>query len=133
MTRDLTICVLNVQDALQEGGVSVAGMQPLPRVSERLNDRPTWSPTGSQIVFSAVVGGHRDLYVVDADGTGLRQLTDTPDFDEFAPAWSPDSTQIVFQANPEAQWDIYAMNADGTDRRRLTTDAANDTSPDWAP
>jgi TolB protein len=132
-TQDLTICVVDVQDALQAGGANVADMQPLPRVGERMNDRPAWSPTGSQIAFSAVVHGHRDLYIVNADGMDLRQLTDTPDFDEFAPTWSPDGTQIVFQANPDAQWDIYVMNIDGTGRRRLTTDVANDTSPDWAP
>ncbi len=131
--EDLTICVLNVQDALEKGGASIADLQPLPRAAERLNDRPAWSPVGSLIAFSAVVGYHRDLYVVNADGTDLRQLTDTPELDEFAPAWSPDGTQIAFQANPDAQWDIYVMNANGTDRRRLTTDVANDTSPDWTP
>jgi Tol biopolymer transport system component/acetyl esterase/lipase len=131
--EDLTICVLDVQGGLAKGGATEADLRPLPRVAERLNDRPDWSPVGPQIVFSAVVNYRRDLYVVNVDGTDLRQLTDTPDQDEFSPAWSPDGTQIVFQANPDAQWDIFAMNADGTDRRRLTTDVANDTSPDWAP
>jgi TolB protein len=132
-----TLYVLNVQEALQSGGASIADMRPLPRAGKDVNDRPTWSPTGSQIVFSAVVDGHRDLYVVNADGTDLRQLTHTPDFDEWDPAWSPDGTQIVFQANPDANWDIYVMDVpDGTDVsnwRRLTTDVANDCSPDWAP
>jgi len=133
LIEESTICVLNVQDALRSGCVGIADLRLLPRVSEDVNDRPDWSPDGSQIVFSAVVDYHRDIYVMDFNGTNLRQLTQTKDSDEFSPAWSPDGTRIAYQANPDAQWDIYVMNADGTDRRRLTTDVANDTTPDWAP
>jgi TolB protein len=131
LAEESTICVLNVEEALRSGGVGIADLRPLPRAGEEVNDRPDWSPTGSRIVFSAVVDNRRDIYVVNADGTNLQQITETKDFDEWAPAWSPDGTQIVFQANPDAQWDIYVMNADGTGRRHLTTDVANDTTPDW--
>jgi len=130
---ELSLYVLDVDAALLSGGADLTDMRPLPRLGESLNDWPAWSPTGSEIAFSAVVDGHRDLYLVNPDGTGLRQLTDTPDFDEFAQAWSPDGTHIVFQANPDAQWDIYRMRAVGSDRRQLTTDPANDTAPSWAP
>ena len=133
LVEESTVCVLNVQEALRSGGAGISDLRPLPRAGEDVNDRPDWSPDGSQIVFSAVVDGHRDLYVVDVDGTDLRQLTFTPDSDEFAPVWSPDGARIAYQANPDAHWDICVMNADGTDRRRLTTDVANDTTPDWAP
>jgi len=133
LAEESTICVLNVEEALRSGGAGIADLWPLPRPGKDLNDRPDWSPTGSQIVFSAVVDDRRHIYVVNVDGTNLRRLTQTKDFDEWAPAWSPDGTQIVFQANPDAHWDIYVMNADGTGRRRLTTDVANDTTPDWVP
>jgi TolB protein len=137
LAQDSTICIFSVQDALQKGGAKVADMQQLPRVGEHLYDRPAWSPDGSQIAFSPVVNKHRDIYIINADGTNPRQLTHTPDMDEFSPAWSPDGTQIVFQANPEAHWDIYVMavpdgtDTDGAEQRRLTTDVANDTAPDW--
>ena len=128
-----TIHVLNVQDALQGEGASIAHLRPLPPAGRPFNDHPAWSPKGSEIAFSAVVDGQRDLYVVNADGTNLRPLTQTKDFDEFSPAWSPDGTQIVFQANPDGNWDIYRMNADGTGRQRLTTDTASDVDPNWVP
>jgi TolB protein len=130
---ELSLYVLDVEDALLTGGSTLPEMRPLPCVGDSLNDWPAWSPTGAQIAFSAVVGGHRDIYVVNVDGTGLQQVTQTPKTDEFAPAWSPDGTHIVFQANPDGQWDIYRMRADGSDRRQLTTDPANDTAPSWAP
>ncbi len=132
-TQVTMIGVLNVQEALQSGGAGIADLRLLPRAGRSRNIRPDWSPTGSQIAFNAVMGGHWDIYVVDVDGANLQQLTQTKDLDEWAPAWSPDGTRIVFQANPDAHWDIYVMNADGTGRRRLTTDVANDTTPDWAP
>jgi Tol biopolymer transport system component len=129
--EESAIYVLDVRHIIQGNGN--AHLRPLPRAGSRLNDNPAWSPKGSQIAFSAEVDGRWGIYVVDADGTNLRRLTQTKDYDEFAPAWSPDGTQIVYQANPDGNWDIYIMSADGTGRRRLTTDAANDVDPDWCP
>jgi Tol biopolymer transport system component len=135
---DETIYVLDVQEALQRGGIGVEGMRPLPRASET-NDKPAWSPDGTRIAFSAIIDDHRDIYIVNVDGTGLRPLTQTRDLDEYDPAWSPDGTRIVFQANPDANWDIFIMAVsdepatDMTGWLQLTTDVANDVSPAWAP
>jgi TolB protein len=131
--EESTICVLDVQQALQSGGAGVDDLRPLPRPGKDVNDRPDWSPTGSQIVFSAAVDDRRHIYVVNVDGTNLRRLTQDNDVDAWAPTWSPDGTQIVFQSNPDAHWDIFVMSADGIGQRRLTTDVANDTTPHWVP
>jgi len=133
VAEESTICVLNVRESLQKGGADSADLRPLPRAGKNLNNKPAWSPDGSRIAFSAEVEDHRGIYVVNADGTNLRRLTLTQDYDEFAPAWSPDGKRIVFQANPDNNWDIFVMNDDGSGRRRLTTDVANDVTPDWAP
>jgi Tol biopolymer transport system component len=50
---------------------------------------PDWSPDGSQIVFAMFVGGHEDLYTANRDGSRVRQITATPDF-ENGPDWGPD-------------------------------------------
>ncbi|HEU5224875.1 MAG TPA: hypothetical protein VFV29_03645, partial [Actinomycetota bacterium] len=48
-----------------------------------------WSPDGSRLVFQVGDGGQvSDLWVIDSDGAGLRQLTDTPET-ERSPFWSP--------------------------------------------
>ncbi|HVZ78189.1 MAG TPA: DPP IV N-terminal domain-containing protein [Gemmatimonadaceae bacterium] len=56
---------------------------------------PTWSPDGTRLAFSGTHGGITDLYVVNADGTGLRQLTDDA-YADLQPQWSPDGRTIAF-------------------------------------
>jgi Tol biopolymer transport system component len=63
---------------------------------------PAWSPDGTKIVFasdrslySRTARGHMHLWVMNADGTGLKQLTSGND-DESQPAWSPDGTRIAY-------------------------------------
>ena len=56
---------------------------------------PAWSPDGKQLVFTGYDGGISDLYIVNADGTGYRQLTDDR-YADLHPVWSPDGTTIAF-------------------------------------
>lgn len=62
---------------------------------------PDWSPDGSQLVFARADGVRETLWVVNADGTGARQLADC--IDECAnlddPAWSPDGRSVLFSRN----------------------------------
>ena len=49
---------------------------------------PSWSPEGNKIVFSRQVGTEpHDIYTVNADGSGLFQVTNTPDITEFSADW----------------------------------------------
>src|SRR5262245_26084336 len=59
---------------------------------------PAWSPDGSRIVFPAATSGDGlgDLWIVSPDGSGLHNLTRTPDVAESDPAWSPDGSTIAF-------------------------------------
>jgi len=95
---------------------------------------PSWSPDGKQIAFySERDDKPADLFVMNADGTGVRRLTDTPAAEGY-PSWSPDGKQIAFEADaPDGNFDVYVMNADGTNTRRLTTDPHRDVAPAWSP
>lgn len=55
---------------------------------------PAWSPDGSRIAFVSGPPRYRRLFVVNADGTGLRRLTD-PDGSDASPTWSPDREWIA--------------------------------------
>jgi Tol biopolymer transport system component len=47
---------------------------------------PAWSPDGTQIVFCMFINGQEDIYTANADGSDVKQVTDTPDF-ENGPDW----------------------------------------------
>jgi Tol biopolymer transport system component len=57
---------------------------------------PFWSPDGTRVVFTSERAGSADLWVVDADGTNLTQLTFDSDSDERQPWWSADGRRIVY-------------------------------------
>jgi TolB protein len=105
---------------------------------------PDWSPDGSRIAFSA--GGDfmksiYDVYVINADGTGLVKLTDHPsDVDQAEaedPSWSPDGIRIAFvyvaEHIPYEAAGIWVMNADGTGQGNLTNLSGWDDDPAWSP
>ena len=98
---------------------------------------PAWSPDGGQIAFMfyrAGPGQHSDLYVMNADGSDRRNLTDTPNISETGPAWSPDGSAIAFVITPDfGSSDIYVMYPDGSGQTRLTSSPELDAGSAWQP
>jgi Tol biopolymer transport system component len=84
-----------------------------------------WAPGAAKIVAE---NGH-DIYALNADGSGNRNLTNTPNVREAEPVWSPDGKKIVFNRD----FDIYVMNADGSGQRNLTRSTAREGEPNWSP
>src|SRR5919106_3755803 len=76
---------------------------------------PVWSPDATQIAFASRRSGSFDIYVMNADGTGTRQLTSGKQNDSH-PTWSPDGTRLAFERDA----DIYLLNADGSGAARIS-------------
>jgi Tol biopolymer transport system component len=85
----------------------------------------------SHIAFVSEQDRNADIYVMNADGSDLRRLTDDPAFDGD-PAFSPDGQRIAFRSQRDGNNEIYVMNADGTGLVRLTFDPADDLGPVWS-
>jgi hypothetical protein len=71
---------------------------------------PSWSPDGSQLVFTGFDGGLSDLFIVNRDGTGLRRLTNDK-YADLHPAWSPDGKTIAFTSDrgPETNFETLRI------------------------
>ncbi|MCB2154182.1 right-handed parallel beta-helix repeat-containing protein [bacterium] len=91
---------------------------------------PRWSPDGSRIAFDSDRGGNRDVWLMNADGTGPTKLTDGTG-SNHSPAWSPDGQSIAFVSDRDGNSNIYTIGADGTGLAAFTDDAAEDVGPDW--
>ena len=90
---------------------------------------------GGQIVFSSDRNVSNDIFVMNAHGTNVRQLTRGGFFDQ-SPSWSPDGTQIAFSSgrgSTDGTLKVFVMAADGTNVRQLTTGAGSHSWPSWSP
>jgi serine/threonine protein kinase/Tol biopolymer transport system component len=94
---------------------------------------PDWSSDASKIAFGSAPGGSHDIFTMNADGSGVTKITDTPDQDERNPDWSPNGQLIAFEAGPEDSAELYVVNADGTELTKLTDNTYGDRAPQFSP
>jgi Tol biopolymer transport system component len=94
-----------------------------------------WSSDGERIAFGFEDATHAAIVTMNADGSGMTELTSTGF--EGQPAFTPDGSQLVYECDcPPEGSGIFMMDVDGTDRRRLTTNPfenASDTDPNISP
>ena len=96
---------------------------------------PSWSPDGTEIVYTAATGRETEIHRVAADGsrdTTIHGEAAEGTFAIFSAALSPDGLQIVFDRGTDSGYDIFVMDADGSDARRVTT-TGDDYDPSWSP
>jgi Tol biopolymer transport system component len=100
---------------------------------------PTWSPDGRRIAFQSNRSGNWDVWIINADGTGLAQLTRHPADDRF-PSWSPDGTRIAFTSKRSGSYDVWVLDVqaalssgDDSGAVNLTNSPSEDRYPFWSP
>jgi Tol biopolymer transport system component len=100
---------------------------------------PTWSPDGRRIAFQSNRSGNWDIWMINADGTGLAQLTRHPADDRFA-CWSPDGTKIAFTSQRSGTQDVWVLDVqaalssgDDSGAINLTNSPSDDRYPFWSP
>lgn len=107
---------------------------------------PAWSPVNDQITFVSNDSSDDEIWVINKDGSGARQLTSSNETfnareigkDTFIPevnghpSWSPDGTQIIFWSNRTGNRQLWIMNVDGSEQRLLMDwNPYNDWEPVW--
>jgi TolB protein len=96
---------------------------------------PSWAPDGTRVAFMGLAPGGWDIFVMDADGTNVINITKTAEVTEGNPAWSPTGATIAYDAAGQSLGaaGIYVMNADGTGATLLTDHDMRDMEPAWSP
>lgn len=97
-----------------------------------------WAPDGRQITYAPDLNSedHRqpqqiDIFIVNADGTGKRNLTQHPALDGGG-SWSPDGKLLAFTSSRDEGWEIYVMGL-ATGKVRQLTHLGFAADPDWSP
>lgn len=102
-----------------------------------LGIQPAWSPDGSKITSEVDVGpSESDIFVVNVDGSGRRNLTNRIQLVDREPTWSPDGSQIAFRRLDRTEsvgYDLWVMDADGTNQTRLVSIPGAQLNPRWLP
>lgn len=144
---DGTLLAFVDNDPTRDGGITVMRPDGSARrvVASRLGggrvgfDRPSWSPDGRRLAVVRSGGDVRgeQVFVVGADGRGLRRVTREPPGTEFfryePPAWMDERTLLLSSHRVHADFELYTMRPDGTGRRRLTRNDVDDLAPVWSP
>ena len=117
------------------GGICLGGA----RITDPKEDfAVAWSPDGKRLAFTRSTGSlAADVFVADANGTHLRNLTRASAQYSWAPDWSPDGTRIVFVASDPDVEQLVTIRPDGSDREPVPGTAGDPnaqlTGPRWAP
>jgi len=106
------------------------GKNPHP-ISDRDDIDPSWSPDGSMIAFASSRAGGRQLFIMDADGSNVQQVTNLNNMGGRS-TWSPDGTRLAFYRGSSGDHNIYVINVDGTGLVQLTNGGDN-LGPSWSP
>lgn len=96
------------------------------------NSAPAWSPNGDKLAIVLTYGANSQIYTINADGSGLKQITKSSAIDT-EPTWSADANWIYFTSDRGGRPQIYKTSSNGGDAQRVTFEGAYNVSPRFSP
>ena len=114
--------------------MNVDGSSPIELVDGIGGVEAEFSPDGTKIVFSGNGGSGNDkeIWTMNADGTGRHNLSQSIDSHDYSPSFSPDGTKVVYFRDPKmgsTEPEIYMMNIDGSNKVNITNNGGGDHNP----
>ena len=99
--------------AVFQGAITDSLSDAIPQVSAPVYALFERRNQAEKILFTSYIGGEREIYAMNPDGSSVIRLTDNS-ANDIHPAWSPDGRRIAFNSDRDGDWEIYAMNPDGS-------------------
>lgn len=100
----------------------------------------SWSPDGKKLVYRRIVNnggayfrGNGDVFVINTDGTGNRNLTADDSEHARNPSFSPDGAHVIYDAFVGEDLHVVRINADGRQKQRLPAAGLHAFAPSWSP
>ena len=93
---------------------------------------PHFSPDGRSVAFASTRTGSEEIWIADADGANVRQVTFIGGAETSWPRWSPDARLIAFQSGREGSLDLYALDVATGGVERLTSAPGSEWHPRWS-
>ena len=117
------------------GSISIISLDPKipPKQIAKDARSPAWSPDGKKIAFVRLSGddGYHQIFVMNADGTDVRPVTEFDSGGIFGVSWSPDGKRIAFSKHMLDTWGLYTIDPDGSHRTLVTSLATSGAV--WSP
>ncbi|MEN0059158.1 MAG: translocation protein TolB [Bdellovibrio sp.] len=101
------------------------------------NSSPVWSPDGKKIAFAGQSDNNFDIFVMNADGTGMIRLTSAKKSNgkmssNEDPSFSPDGRFVMYTSDRTGKNQIFISTVDGSEERQVTRDSHNYFKPKWS-
>jgi dipeptidyl aminopeptidase/acylaminoacyl peptidase len=108
------------------------GLVPL-TATEQIEFEPDWSPDGARIVYRSGVNADDEIWRMNADGSGVTNISNTGAAVEERPVWSPAGNRIAFVKGAFSSAEVWTMNPDGSGQTLVTNNTFLDAQPSWQP
>ncbi len=96
------------------------------------NSAPAWSPDGNRLAVVLTRDGNSQIYIVNADGSGLRRLSRSSGIDT-EPTFTPDGKEIFFTSDRGGSAQVYRVSVEGGEARRVTFGGPFNARPQISP
>ncbi|MCK4415119.1 MAG: PD40 domain-containing protein [Candidatus Eisenbacteria sp.] len=116
---------------LQADGSALIDETPL-IASTQTDHSPRYSDDGRQVAFVSTRSGSHEIWICDADGGNLQQLTNLSGIYVMAPCWSPNGNRIACVTFPDGRAVIHAIDVASAKTTRLSQGSYNDVLYDWS-
>ena len=100
--------------------------------STREQNNPQYSPDGKHVAFESIRNGDREIWISDADGTNLVQVSNFGYPLTGTPHWSPDSQKIAFDSRVSGITEVYIADISELVARKLATNTIEASEPSWS-